>query len=95
MSWITLKNKTVSIRKPRICEHCGTKHMPPDKMINIFAVDGGDTCNYYSCAPCDAFMADKWNDCDGEFTPFEIWEYDDYKAFREQFIKKQTTQTLF
>lgn len=86
MSWTTLQEKEVKIKKPHCCEFCNTKYEPPTKMTYRYAIDGGDKCSYYMCDVCEAFMTpERLRDCDYEFSSGDAWEYSDYKQFRESF----------
>lgn len=88
MSYTSLTNKVVEIRKPHKCIMCNTKYEPPTRMRYNAGVYDGVMQSTYLCEICDAFMTpEKWQDCDHEISERDAWEYEDYKSFREQFKK--------
>ena len=85
-----LKEKEVCIRKPHRCFGCGTVHQKGDQMEYNVQINDGHFINFYLCEPCSTYWAYKidWSDCEG-LGPSEIWEFDDYKLFRENFLQNK------
>lgn len=88
MSWTTLSNKRVKVKKEHMCHGCTVKYPVGTTMNKNVSVDGGDFSSTYWCQICEEYMSDKWNDCDDGVGEGDCWEYDDYEQYREQKVKE-------
>lgn len=88
MSWTTLSNKVVKIKKERSCYGCQVKYEHGTYMNKSVAVDDGDISSTYWCLPCEEFMRDKWGEADDGIGEGDCWEYRDYMVYRKQKVEQ-------
>ncbi len=84
MSWTSLSNKKVKIKKERVCHGCNIKYPVGTEMVKSAGVNDGDFCSIYWCLICEEFLADKWSDLEEGIGKGDVWEYDEYQKFRKE-----------
>ena len=69
---------------------CLSIHEPPAKMKYTVGVMDGELNANYTCDIFEAFMTPaKWKDYDYEMSEGGVLEDEDYKAFKEQYLKSE------
>lgn len=94
MSWTSLRYKEVTTRKGHKCWLCNKPIPIGDKAMNNVGVDGdAGVVSCYHCKCCEAFANQTegfWSDADEGYSQGDIWEFDEYKAFREKYYQKDS-----
>lgn len=86
MSYTTLIQKTVKIRKPHICIGCGKKYSARQDMELHEGLNDGEFHRSYMCPICVDFMTkERWNSLDEGLGYGEIWNFEEYKAHRNRY----------
>jgi len=89
MSYTHLSKNVVNIRKPHKCVCCAQKTEPPAKMTYNTGIYEGVFQTTYTCPICELFMtAERWKEIDNEIGEGDIWEFEEYKQFREQHVNQ-------
>lgn len=86
--WTTLSSNAVRIRKPHICHCCGKRYSPPQSMVKVVCVDGGDFSSTYNCPICVEFIKGPhfdWSFHDEGIDRGCLWEYDEYRDLRKRY----------
>lgn len=87
--YTSLKQNIVLTRKSHRCLGCSTISPRGTLMEKSDGVYEGSIQTTYFCPPCVAFKekVDIWGD-DGEMSEGDIWEFENYKQFRENFLNQ-------
>jgi len=88
MGYEQLSSRKVLTRKEHRCPGCSIKYPLGTEMQKTVGKMDGDFQSTYWCMPCNLFLADKWQECDGEIEDGDCWEYPEYREFREQVNNK-------
>jgi hypothetical protein len=90
MSYTVLNSKTVKIKKEQFCCGCDEKYsVGTEMMCSTVFYNDSDIHNNYFCLPCNVFLKDKWHELSDGIEPGECWNFNNYKEFRENFLKNK------